>query len=158
MDKNTQGHWRMMMNGKRVYVHKYVWELINGKVPDGYVLHHGDGKGNFDGEGNKNCNCVANLMLMTRAEHLSLHKSGVKHHMYGKHHSDETKQKMSEARKGRKPTLGMKHTEETKRKISAAGIGRHNTDETKAKMSAARKLYYENKRIENGKTKKYSNP
>jgi hypothetical protein len=135
MDKNTQGHWRMMMNGKRVYVHKYVWELINGKVPDGYVLHHGDGKGNFDGEGNKNCNCVANLMLMTRAEHLSLHKSGVKHHMYGKHHSDETK-----------------------RKISAAGIGRHNTDETKAKMSAARKLYYENKRIENGKTKKYSNP
>lgn len=43
---------------------------------------------------------------------------GEKHNMYGKHHTEETKRKMSEAKKGRH------HTEETKNKISEAQKGK----------------------------------
>ena len=53
--------------------------------------------------------------------------------MYGKHHSEETKKKMSEARKGRKLS------EETKRKLSEALKGRKCSEETKRKMSEAKK-------------------
>ncbi len=55
--------------------------------------------------------------------------------MLDKNHTDETKKKISEARKGRK------HTEETKRKIAEAHIGNKHrlgckhTDETKRKIS-----------------------
>ena len=43
-----------------------------------------------------------------------------KNHFFGKHHSEESKKKMSEANKGNKYRLGKKHSEETKRKISEA--------------------------------------
>ena len=42
--------------------------------------------------------------------------SGENHPMYGKHHTEETKRKISESRKGKRK--GIKRTEETKRKIS----------------------------------------
>ena len=53
------------------------------------------------------------------------------HHEYrkGKHHSEESKNKMSEAMKGNKNTLGYHHSAETKNKIVEAtrinNIGRH---------------------------------
>jgi len=54
--------------------------------------------------------------------------------------SEETKQKMSEARKGEKHPMYGKHlSEETKRKISEAHKGKIISDETKAKMSASLK-------------------
>ena len=51
----------------------------------------------------------------------------------GRKHSEESKQKMSAARKGKKLS------EETKQKISAAGKGKKMTDETRQKISAANK-------------------
>ena len=62
--------------------------------------------------------------------------AGKNHPMYGKHHSEETKLKLSEANKG-------KHlSEETKLKISEVRkgknhplYGKHHSDETKKKMS-----------------------
>lgn len=51
--------------------------------------------------------------------------------MYGKHHTEETKRKISETEKGKKLT------EETKRKMSEAKKGRHHTEESKKKMSEA---------------------
>jgi len=47
--------------------------------------------------------------------------------------SEETRQKISAARKGQK------HSEEHRRKIGAAGKGRKHSEETKAKMSASNK-------------------
>lgn len=68
-------------------------------------------------------------------------RKGVEHHMYGKHHSDEVKKKMSESRKGKSV-----HTDESKRKISEATKGKNNpfygkkhSEEAKRKMSATRK-------------------
>lgn len=86
----------------------------------------------------------------------------------GKHHSEKTKKKISEAHKGKKlseesknkdrlANLGRKHSEETKRKISEnnkgkhfmsdehknkirlANLGKHHSEETRKKMSAIRK-------------------
>lgn len=60
---------------------------------------------------------------------ISIANSGKNHHMYGKHHSEETKRKISEAHKGRignSAFKGHKHSEESKRKISKATKGKNN--------------------------------
>lgn len=83
-------------------------------------------------------------------------------------YSSESKQKMSESHKGKKPNLGKKWSEETKRKISEKLKGRKLSEEicrklseskkgkkykpfseeTKRKMSEAKKLYWEKKKAE----------
>ena len=62
--------------------------------------------------------------------------------MLGRHHTEEHKRKLSEAKKGNTNLLGYKHTEETKRKISEAQLGelnhmfgKHPSEETRQKMS-----------------------
>ena len=52
---------------------------------------------------------------------------GENHHMYGKHHSKETKRKISEANKGENHHMyGKHHSEETKNKISESLKGENN--------------------------------
>lgn len=65
---------------------------------------------------------------------------GEKSHMYGKHLSEETKNKIKESRKG------FRHSEETKKKLSElnkgernAFYGKRHSDESKRKMSNSRK-------------------
>jgi len=59
-----------------------------------------------------------------------------KHPMYGKHHSAETRRKMSEARRGKKhPFYGKHHSAEHRRKLSEAN--RNPSAETRQKMSEA---------------------
>ena len=90
-------------------------------------------------------------------------RSGSEHHMYGKHHSEETKEKIRQANIGRvqsdetrkkisdamigenNPFYGKTHTDETRKKISEANKGKPGwnkgvpmSDEQKAKLSAAR--------------------
>lgn len=50
----------------RKYMHRYVWEYYNGKIPSGYEVHHID----FD----KSNNDISNLQLLTSQEHHQLHK------------------------------------------------------------------------------------
>jgi hypothetical protein len=64
--------------------------------------------------------------------------------MYGKHHSKETKEKMSIAKKGKMngekgPFYGKHHSEETKKKISQSHRGKCHSEETKKKMSESKK-------------------
>tara|TARA_Y100000296_G_C5086110_1_gene212478 strand:- start:110 stop:784 length:675 start_codon:yes stop_codon:yes gene_type:complete len=93
--------------------------------------------------------------------------------MYGKHHSEETRKKWSEIRKGRftgeeNSFYGKKHSEEslekmristlkqfengmpgeTKKKISESTKGIPTSEETRKKMSEARKRYWENKKLQ----------
>jgi 5-methylcytosine-specific restriction endonuclease McrA len=49
-------------------------------------------------------------------------------------HTDESKKKLSLSHKGKKPWLGKHHTEETKNKIRLFNIGRKNTEESKDKI------------------------
>ena len=63
------------------------------------------------------------LIFLTTREHNAFKKgkqAGENHPMYGKHHSEETKNKMRESHKGKK------FTEEHKKKIGAANKGNTN--------------------------------
>lgn len=48
------------------YLHRAVWEFYNGKIPEGYVIHHIDH--------NKSNNDISNLACMTKYEHNILHE------------------------------------------------------------------------------------
>ena len=81
-----------------------------------YDIHHIDE--------NKMNNSLSNLVYLTRSEHIKIHNKGNKN-MFGKHHTEETKRKISEAKKGEKhPLYGKILSEETKRKISESLKGR----------------------------------
>lgn len=49
----------------RLMLHNYNWEKVNGKIPDGYEIHHIDFV--------KINNEVSNLMILTPQEHTTLH-------------------------------------------------------------------------------------
>ena len=60
--------------------------------------------------------------------------------MKGFRHTEETKRKMSEARRGEKNYFyGKHHTEESKNKLSKANKGRKTSEETKKKLSEVNK-------------------
>lgn len=59
------------------------------------------------------------LIFLTIKEHQCLHKKG-------KHHSEETRKKMSESNKGKSPwNKGKHYSEETRKKLSDAFKGKH---------------------------------
>ena len=77
------------------------------------------------------------LIFLTTGEHNVLHHKGNKYNL-GKHRSEETKKKLSEANKGEKNPMYGKHlSEETKKKLSEANKGKHLSDEAKKKLSEA---------------------
>jgi hypothetical protein len=58
----------------------------------------------------------------------------------GRIHTEETKQKIAEARKAQAPpTLGKKMSEDTKEKIRQSNLGKTRSEETKRKQSEAKK-------------------
>ena len=65
-------------------------------------------------------------------EKLSLANGGEKNGFYGKSHTEESKQKIREARTGRK------HSEETKQKLREASTNRKHSEETKQKLRELR--------------------
>ena len=72
------------------------------------------------------------LIFLTHSEHTILHKNG-NHYTLGKHHSEETKRKISDSHKGKT------HREDTKRKMSESRKGKHHSEETKKKLSESNK-------------------
>lgn len=109
-------------------LHRLIWADFYGcEIPKGYVIHHKNGI--------KTDNCILNLQLMRDSDHKSFHNAGENHNFYGKHHSEKTKQKISNAIKGEKhPWWGKHHTEETKRKISKAHKGKLIPEEEKERL------------------------
>jgi len=86
---------------------------------------------------------------------MSLAHLGKKNHFYGKHHSEETKIKISKMNKGRligdkNPFYGKHHSIETKNRLSKLHLGKTNlklrgrkfSKETKKKMSETRKKLF----------------
>lgn len=84
------------------------------------------------------------ILFMIASDHIQYHHKGEKHPLYGKHHSEETKEKISTALSGtnigdKNPNYGKKLSDETKYKIHLANKGRRHSDEAKAKMSIVNK-------------------
>ena len=110
---DSDGYYRV--NHKRyssVMLHRLIFEEFYGmKIPKGYVIHHKNG--------NKLDNCILNLQLLKRSAHQSYHNTKEKNSMYGKHHSDETKQKISNANGGENnPMYGFSRPLETSLRVS----------------------------------------
>ena len=82
IDKKGYVHVKPPKGYKHCKLHQYIWMCVNGDIPEGYDIHHKDH--------NKLNNSIYNLELVERHVHISEHK-------IGKHHSDETKRKMSKA-------------------------------------------------------------
>ena len=55
--RNTDGYWRVSINGKRYPAHRIVWELHNSSIPEGLMVDHVDR--------NKDNNILTNLRLAT---------------------------------------------------------------------------------------------
>lgn len=69
-------------------------------------------------------------------EREKIKRYGKNNHFYGKKHTEETKNKISNANKGNPgPNKGKHCTEKTKNKISKANSGKHRTDKIKQKLS-----------------------
>lgn len=62
---DERGYYYTNNKQGKVYMHRYVWEFYNGKIPKGYEIHHID----FD-RGN---NDISNLQLVSRSEHRKIH-------------------------------------------------------------------------------------
>ena len=73
------------------------------------------------------------LIFMRFEEHSTLHHKGENNPFFGKHHSEETRQKLSESHKGKH------HSEESRKKMSEAHKGKHLSEEHRRNMSAALK-------------------
>lgn len=61
---------RRLSNGHCGQIFILVWTVFNGPIPKGYVIHHKDHNSLNDR--------LDNLELMTKAEHVSHHKKGIK--------------------------------------------------------------------------------
>ena len=91
------------------------------------------------------------LKFVTKFEHDSIHgklRTGEKSPMYGKHHTEETRKKMSDKAKGRQPwNKGKHHTEETRKKISQKSKGRKSALGKSWQTSKFGKGFYEHYNI-----------
>ena len=113
---------------------------LSKKQMNGYEVHHLC-------ESRYRCLNIDHLCLMTKSDHKSLHKSGENHHLFGKSHTDEAKQKMLQKVAGKNhPCFGKPRSEETKRKVSEARMGMIFSDEHKAKLSLSTRIYWARKR------------
>lgn len=73
------------------------------------------------------------LILLTPSEHRSLHNKD-------KIFTEESRRKLSEAKKGKTaPNKGQKHSEETRRKMSESHKGQIHSEETRKKISESKK-------------------
>lgn len=145
--REVSGYFSNRLYGK---YHRYIWEKENGKISEGYVIHHVDYKIN----GNRNNN-IANLRCMTIKDHHRLHnsernltqetKDKIGNSNKGKIRSEEIKRKIGLSSIGNKNLVGYKHTLEALKKISESSKGNTNmlgykhTKETKRKISEASK-------------------
>lgn len=84
-------HVVLVSHGRMRYEHREVWELHNGPIPEGMIVHHL----NHDPQDNR----IENLALMTHAEHSRQHQTE-SNSFKGKRHSELFKAARSKKYRG----------------------------------------------------------
>ena len=138
---SKSGYGRFSIKGNQFYAHRIAYEIFIDKIPTGFQVCH---KCDIP-----NCVNPEHLFLGTQRDNMEDMKTkgrstkGRKPWCFGKHHSEETRRKMSENNIG---MLGKHHSEETKKKMSKsrkgsknAFYGRKHSEKTKLKISISQK-------------------
>jgi len=146
---NKGGYGYIQWNKKQWMTHRLFYTYFIGEIPDGLIVCHKPPCCRRD------C-CNPNHLYAGTVKDNAKDRDTVGNtskFWLGKKMPEEAIKKMSDAKKlivgEQHPRYGTKHTEETKSKISAAKKGRGNywsgrnhTEETKKKLSEARRRYY----------------
>ena len=117
---------------KGIKVHQIqMWTNFEWRDTKIWAIHHLDE--------NKLNNSLNNLVYLTHSEHTSLHDKGNQNNL-GKHLSVEHKRKISEKLKGENhPFYGKHHSEESKEKMRSSQLGHTVSEETKIKIGLGHK-------------------
>ena len=70
-------------------LHRLIWENNYGDVPKGLEIHHKDN--------NKLNNCLMNMVILTKSDHMKLHKTGKNNPNFGKPLSKKNKKNISKS-------------------------------------------------------------
>ena len=65
--ERNKDYIKVRYNNRKGFLHRAIWELVNGKIPEGFMIHHIDG--------NKKNNNIENLECLSRKEHGKKHKT-----------------------------------------------------------------------------------
>ena len=115
--KDDSGHVSLCLcsgeNNRITYLHTIIAEMFVSNPENKPIVHH------IDGDATNN-DPATNLMWVTQSEHMQIHMNNM---------PDERHKAMSECKKGENnPMYGKHHSEETKRKISNSMNGRQKVD------------------------------
>jgi hypothetical protein len=124
----------------RTEARKHFWPELNGKCPNGLVLHHKDEMLFYNDTARYIQWRPEDLEVMTHSKHSRMHNLG-KQRMLGHAQSEDTKKKIGAAHIGNTNCLGKrwKLSDEIKQKHRELHLGKKASEEAKRHMSEARK-------------------
>lgn len=109
--KDKRGYW--ISGTLHKYLHQYIYEKYKGNIPKGYEVHHIDH--------NKDNNEIENLKLVTKQEHLEIHKKEMTEELKQKLRNNVINNAMPKAKEWHKSLNGKEwhkeHYEKMKEKL-----------------------------------------